>query len=101
MPLIPAEQNVFIIDVHYTVSLDEIEPALDAHVEFLEQNFASGCFIASGPKVPRTGGVIIATAATRDELEDILEADPFKKQGLATYAVTEFTASMRAKLLTS
>ena len=101
MPIIPADQNFFVVDLHYTASFDEIEPALDAHVEFLEQNYASGRFIASGPKVPRTGGVIIATAATKDELTAALEADPFKQEGLASYTVTEFRASMRAEQLNS
>jgi len=101
VPLIPANQNLFVIDLHYVVPLDEVESAIDAHVDFLEKNYSSGRFIASGPKVPRTGGVIIATAATRDELEASLEADPFKKQGLAKYTVSEFRPSKRAKQLDS
>ncbi|WP_170571753.1 YciI family protein [Ruegeria atlantica] len=101
MTLIPSEQNLFIVDLHYVASIEDIEPVLDAHVEFLEQNYASGCFIASGPKVPRTGGVIIATAPTREELEKTLEADPFKREALAIYTVTEFRASMRAVQLDS
>ncbi|WP_200876079.1 YciI family protein [Ruegeria halocynthiae] len=101
MALIPSEQNLFVVDLHYVVSIDEIESALDAHVEFLEDNFASGRFIASGPKIPRTGGVIIAMAPSRIELEAILESDPFKQNGLADYSITEFRASMRAKQLNS
>lgn len=60
MTMIPPAQNLFVIDLHYIVSFEKIEPELDAHVEFLEENYASGHFIASGPKVPRTGGVIVA-----------------------------------------
>lgn len=101
MPSFPLDQHFFVIDLHYISTLDEIEPALDAHVAFLEQNYASGNFVASGPKVPRTGGVIIATAKSRAELDDILEADPFKQQRLAEYTVTEFRASMRADQLKS
>lgn len=97
MSLIPSEQNLFIVDLHYTVPVKDIEPALDAHVMFLKENYRLGRFIASGPKVPRSGGVIIATAASRQELEDCLEADPFKKQKLARYTVTEFRPSMTAE----
>ena len=99
MSIIPADQNLFIVDLHYTSSFDDIEPHLDAHIDFLEQNYAAGRFIASGPKVPRTGGVIIATAETRAVLEKILEADPFKKNQLAKYTVTEFRPSMQADQL--
>ncbi len=101
MSLIPSEQNLFVVDLHYIVGFEEIEPELDAHVEFLEQNYASGCFIASGPKVPRTGGVIIATAKDLAELERILAADPFHTKKLAQYSITEFRPSMTASQLSS
>lgn len=96
MTSIPANQNLFIVDLHYIVSFDEIEPELDAHIEFLEENYASGCFIASGPKVPRTGGMIIATAENGEALKEILAADPFHAKKLAEYTVTEFRPSMKA-----
>ena len=99
MTLIPAGQNLFVVDLHYTVSFDKIEPELDAHVEFLEENYATGSFIASGPKVPRTGGVIIAAAETRDGLEKVLAADPFHAKALARYTITEFRPSMKASHL--
>jgi len=99
MPLIPSDQNLFVVDLHYVASFDEIEPELDAHVAFLEENYASGTFIASGPKVPRTGGVIIATAENRDTLDRILAGDPFNTKTLARYTVTEFRPSMMASQL--
>lgn len=99
MPLIPSDQNLFIVDLHYTSPFDDIEPHIDAHVEFLEQNYPAGRFLASGPKVPRTGGVIIATAKTLAVLEEVLEADPFRKNKLAEYTVTEFRPSMQASQL--
>ena len=97
--MIPSEQNLFVVDLHYVVPFEKIEPELDPHVEFLEENYASGCFIASGPKVPRTGGVIIATAKTREDLERILATDPFNAKKLAKYTVTEFRPSMKASQL--
>ncbi len=101
MPLIPPEHNLFIVDLHYIVEFDKIDPELDAHVEFLEHNYASGCFIASGPKVPRTGGVIVAMAKTLAELEQVLAADPFYEKKLARYTVTEFRPSMMAAQLST
>lgn len=99
MALIPAQQNLFIVDLTYTASFDRIDPLLEAHVEFLKRNYVEGRFIASGPKVPRTGGVIIATAESRDDLEAVLEADPFRKNQVALYDVTEFRPSMTADKL--
>lgn len=90
MPLVGEEKDLFVVDLHYIVPLEEIEPYIDPHLAFLDEHYASGCFIASGAKVPRTGGVIIATAHSRSALERLLEADPFKKEKLAQYTITEF-----------
>ncbi len=100
MPLIPTDQNLFVVDLHYVAALDMVEPLLDPHVAFLEQGYAKGWFLASGPKVPRTGGVILATASSRQSLEDWLTKDPFHQAGVAQYTVTEFRPSMQAPALT-
>lgn len=74
-----------------------IDQHLDAHVAYLKRQYAAGNFIASGRKVPRTGGVILASVASRAKLTSILAEDPFRKAGLAEYSVTEFTPSMVAE----
>jgi uncharacterized protein YciI len=53
----------------------------------------------SGRKEPRDGGIIIAHAASRAELEAVLRDDPFAQAGLATYAITEFVPTMTAEAL--
>ncbi|HDR14060.1 MAG TPA: hypothetical protein ENN79_00955, partial [Desulfobacteraceae bacterium] len=53
-------------------------------------------FIASGRKVPRTGGIILSCVQTKEELEAILERDPFKIAGIADYEITEFSPTMTA-----
>lgn len=87
---------MFLIDVQYEAQLTEVDAALADHVTFLRQQYQQGVFIVSGRKVPRTGGIILARGVTRDELDAILDSDPFKQQGLARYTVTEFVASMTA-----
>lgn len=93
MPVVPDGYSMFVVDLHYVVSLDRVDAAIPAHVEFLRQNYASGVFIASGRKVPRTGGIIIAVAEDRGKLDAILRLDPFQKMGLAQYSVIEFIPS--------
>ena len=73
-----------------------IDDALDAHRVFLERQFAAGIFIAAGPKVPRDGGIILASAIDRDRLDAILAEDPFAQQNLAHYDVIEFKATRLA-----
>ncbi|MEO0937646.1 MAG: YciI family protein [Pseudomonadota bacterium] len=99
MPLIPKDQNLFVVDLHYVEPFEKIDPEIDAHIEFLDRNYAIGTFIASGAKVPRTGGVIIATATSRDALEHILASDPFYAKDLARYTITEFRPTKTAPQL--
>ncbi len=82
---------MFIVSIHYKADLSEIDQCVAEHIRFLDDCYEQGYFLASGPKVPRTGGVILARAANRAELENILSLDPFSQKNLADYEVTEFT----------
>jgi uncharacterized protein YciI len=88
---------MFIISVNYICKLEEVDNYLDAHVAYLKQEYAQGNFIASGRKIPRTGGVILSIVKTKMELEAILAKDPFCQAGIAEYDITEFIPSMVAE----
>ncbi len=88
--------SMYVIDIHYTASLERIDDALERHRAYLQPLFDKGIFIAAGPKVPREGGVILAARIDRDELDAILKTDPFVTEGLATYRVTEFRITRAA-----
>lgn len=81
---------MFVITVTYTEPLEKVEPLIPAHGEWLDEHYASGLFLCSGPQVPRVGGLIITTEADRAEVERVAAADPFAVGGVATHAVTEF-----------
>lgn len=85
--------TMFIIDLHYIVPLEELDKHLAAHREFLDKYYAENIFVASGAKVPRTGGVILAVAGSAEEVEKIIAEDPFHQHQLAKYTITEFTAT--------
>lgn len=88
---------MFIVDLTYKVELIEVEIYLEKHILFLEEQYSNGVFIASGRKVPRTGGIILSNLKSRKELMRILEKDPFKINNLADYRITEFIPSMTSK----
>ncbi|WP_428644931.1 YciI family protein [Roseibium sp.] len=96
MPLVSASQNLFVIDLHYVAPMDKVDALLKDHRDFLEKHYSAGHFLASGPKIPRTGGVILAVAETRGAVEAIVRQDPFHAAGLAEYTVTEFEPRMSA-----
>ena len=85
---------MFIASLTYKVALDEVDKHLNDHVAYLKKQYADGNFIASGRKVPRTGGIILSNLETEDELRSILQEDPFYKMQIADYEITEFIPSM-------
>jgi uncharacterized protein YciI len=90
---------MFIVTLTYTAPLERIDAYLPAHRAWLGKQYARGLFLMSGRKEPRDGGIIIAHAASRAELDAVLRDDPFAQAGLATYAVTEFVPTMTAEAL--
>lgn len=46
--------------------------------------------------MPRDGGVILAVAEDRAQIEEIVVADPFVTAGVCAYRVTEFVATKTA-----
>ncbi|MFD4546668.1 YciI family protein [Streptomyces sp. NPDC058466] len=87
---------MFVLDLTYIAPLDAVDAALDAHVAWLEEQYAAGVFLASGRKNPRDGGVILAVAQDRARIEEIVAGDPFVTAGVCAYRVTEFIATKTA-----
>ena len=88
---------MFVIELTYKAALSEIDKHMKAHVAFLNEHYASGRFVVSGRKVPREGGIILATGGSREEIEALVREDPFVARGLAEFRVIEFRASQRAR----
>ena len=90
---------MFIISLTYKVELTKVDLFLAEHIEYLDQQYAQGNFILSGPKEPRNGGVIIANVANRQKLDELIQADPFYREQLADFAITQMTPTKSAKEL--
>ena len=84
---------MFIINLNYIVPLEQLDLHMADHVKFLHKYYKMNVFVASGRKVPRTGGIILALAKSKDEVELIMNSDPFVKNKLAEYSITEFLTS--------
>lgn len=81
---------MFIIELTYIKDLHEVDRCLEAHIQYLDMYYAMGNFICSGRKNPRNGGVILCNAADLAEVNQIIQADPFYKEKIASYKITEF-----------
>jgi uncharacterized protein YciI len=87
---------MFIVELTYVKPIEEIDPLMEGHMAWLKIQYDSGRFLASGRKVPRTGGVILAARMGRADLDALLAADPFHQHGVARFEVTEVEISKAA-----
>ena len=79
---------MFILSLTYIAPLEDADKHMEAHMAWVKAGYAQGAFVASGRKVPRTGGVILARGE-RATLEAMCAADPFAVHGIAEYEITE------------
>jgi uncharacterized protein YciI len=84
---------MFVINLNYIVPLEQLDAHMTDHVKFLRKYYKQNIFVASGRKVPRTGGIILALAKSKDDIEKIITEDPFYIHKLAEFTITEFLTS--------
>lgn len=84
---------MFVILLTYIQPLDAVDRHMKAHMVYLRECYKAKVFITSGRRVPRTGGVILARAPSKEDLTRVVEKDPFITSGVATYEIIEFKTS--------
>ena len=84
---------MFIVNLTYIKPLDAVEKYLEKHIDFFNQYYTKGLFIASGRKNPRTGGIILVRAKNKEAVQKIITHDPFYQNEIAQYEIIEFEAS--------
>jgi len=87
---------VFVVLVRYQVPLARIDELLAAHRAFLDRLYAEGAIVASGPQVPRAGGVILARGSDEATVRATFAQDPFAREGAATYEFVQFDPTRTA-----
>ncbi|MEU2546129.1 YciI family protein [Streptomyces roseolus] len=90
---------MFVLELTYTAPVERADALMDAHIAWLDEQYAAGVFLASGRKNPRDGGVILAAGVDRAAIERIAAADPFSSEGVCAYRITEFYASKTVEAL--
>ncbi|WP_328502714.1 YciI family protein [Streptomyces sp. NBC_00457] len=80
---------LYLLSVGYIQPMEEVSKHFEGHVSWLQAKYASGVLLGYAKKVPLTGGIIFATASSREELDAVIAGDPFVKAEVAAYDVTE------------
>ncbi|MBC7150899.1 MAG: GTP cyclohydrolase [Rhizobium sp.] len=86
---------MFILSLTYVKPQAEADRLMEPHMAWVQQGYDSGMFLASGRKVPRTCGVILARGE-RAAIEAFVAGDPFAVHGVADYDITEVALTRTA-----
>jgi uncharacterized protein YciI len=86
---------MYVVSLTYKVAQEIVDQHVDAHMDWVNDAFDQGIFIASGRKVPRTGGVLLSKA-DRLTLDESLAKDPFNVHGVADFDVVEIAVTRAA-----
>ncbi len=84
--------TLYLILLTYARPAEEIAAALEEHRAYLRRAYDAGWFLVSGPRVPASGGVILARARSLEEAQGYVRDDPFYQRGLATHEIIPFSA---------
>jgi len=84
---------MFVIASTYTRPFSRDEPVVSEHLAFVDRCYDDGKFVASGPRQPFTGGLIIAHGDSEDQVRALMQEDPFVRVGVAHYEFMHFRPS--------
>lgn len=84
---------MFILRSSYTGTAEQLAEHIDAHHDWALRYYESGHFLVGGRRVPATGGIGVARARSREEIEHIVSEDPWLRFGLIEYTIEEFEES--------
>ncbi|CDZ87091.1 YciI family protein [Rhodococcus ruber] len=87
---------MFVIASTYTRPFSRDEAVVAEHLAFVDRCYEDGYFVASGPRQPFTGGLIIAHGDSEDQVRALMQEDPFVRDGVAHY---EFMHSRPSKAI--
>lgn len=82
---------MFILNLTYKKSLEEVTNWLPAHKDFLDKHYAAGHFVFSGRKTPRNGDIILAKGDDLEAIQTLYQQDPFFIHEIADYELIAFT----------
>lgn len=80
---------MFIVLLRFSDNKAQASRYMDAHNEWITRGFDDGVFLLVGSLEPQKGGGIVAHGATRADLENRLNEDPFVAQDVVSAEILE------------
>jgi len=80
----------FLIEIQYLVPVEQLADILPHHRAFLMTGYDKGILLLSGPREPRTGGLVIARSESLADIQTFFSNDPYRLNNVAKHNFIEF-----------
>lgn len=85
---------MFIAISTYKKPIETVDLYRPSHVQFIQKQIENKRVIMTGRQNPPLGGVIVFNVKTKEQVESILQEDPYIKADLAKYQIIEFNPGL-------
>lgn len=84
---------MFVIQLKFSTNKANASQFMDRHNAWLREGFNKGFFLLAGTIQPKLGGAILAHNATLEQVQAIVNEDPFVIEGVVVSEIIEITPS--------
>jgi len=84
---------MFVVLLKFSANKAKAGQFMDGHNAWLGQGFANGVFLLAGSIKPGLGGAILAHGVAAEELQQLVNADPFVVEDVVRAEILEIAPS--------
>ena len=84
---------MFVILLKFSTHKAKAGQFMERHNSWLRDGFEKGVFLLSGSVQPKAGGAVLAHNATPEQIQAIVNEDPFVAEDVVTAEIVEISAS--------
>lgn len=90
---------MFIVLLKFSANRNQAGQFMAGHKDWIQRGFDEGVFLLSGSLLPGVGGVVLAHATTREQLQQRVSEDPFVAADVVNAEIIETAPSRAAAAL--
>ena len=90
---------MFVVLLKFSSNKANAGQFMAAHSAWLKNGFDDGTFLLAGTIQPRLGGAILAHNVTLEQIQSIVEEDPFVTENIVAAEIIEITPSKASEQL--
>lgn len=84
---------MFVVLLRFSVNKTKAGQFMDAHNAWLKEGFSTGMFLMAGSLQPALGGALLVHDATREQVQAVVDRDPFVSENIVAAEIIEITPS--------